>query len=64
MLEGLLGEPIPVTRSDWRPGDQRIFVADIRKAAAELGWEPRIPVAEGIRDLFRWVQQNLELFSS
>ena len=62
LLEGLLGEPIPVQRSDWRPGDQRIFVADIRKAAAELGWAPKISVSEGIQDLFNWVRANLDLF--
>ena len=64
MLEELLGTPIPVVRADWRPGDQRIFVADIRKAASELDWEPIIPVADGIKDLFRWVQKNLYLFAS
>jgi CDP-paratose 2-epimerase len=63
LLEDLLGKPIPVQRSDWRPGDQRIFVADIRKAAAELGWVPKIPVLTGIQDLFNWVQGNLDLFS-
>jgi CDP-paratose 2-epimerase len=64
LLGELLGEPIPVARSDWRPGDQRIFVADIRKAAVELGWKPQISVTSGIRDLFSWVQQNINLFSS
>jgi CDP-paratose 2-epimerase len=64
LLEKMLGEAIPVLRSDWRPGDQRIFVADIRKAASELGWVPQISVTDGIQDLFNWVQRNLDLFSS
>ena len=62
MLEGLLGKPIGVNRDDWRPGDQRVFYADVRKAKAELGWEPRIGLKDGIRRLFEWVQENKDLF--
>lgn len=62
MLEKLLGKPIPTSTGDWRPGDQRIFVADIRKASEELGWKPRVGVEEGIRRLFDWVNTNRELF--
>lgn len=62
ILEDLLGETIEVGRGDWRPGDQRVFYADIRKAEGELGWRPTIGVQEGIRRLFNWVQQNRELF--
>jgi CDP-paratose 2-epimerase len=63
MLEGLVGRPIPVTYGDWRPGDQRVFVADISKAEEELDWQPLISPAEGIRDLYRWVAANPQLFS-
>lgn len=62
MLEELVGHPIEVARGDWRPGDQKVFVADIRKAARELGWEPQVNVKEGIRKLFEWVRENRDLF--
>jgi CDP-paratose 2-epimerase len=62
MLEKLLGQPIQVARGDWRPGDQKVFVADIRKAARELGWAPKIGVEEGVRNLFEWVKANRSLF--
>jgi len=62
MLEKLLGKPIPVARAGWRPGDQKVFVADIRKAGRELGWEPKIGVEEGIKMLFEWVRENRGLF--
>ena len=62
LLESLAGRPVPVSYAEWRPGDQRVFVSDIRKAGAELGWQPRIRPEEGIRDLFEWVGQNRELF--
>lgn len=62
MLEELVGHSIPVARGDWRPGDQRVFVADIRKAARELGWTPQVGVEAGIRKLFEWVRDNPTLF--
>ncbi len=62
ILENLLGKPIEVARGDWRPGDQRVFYADIRKAEQELGWKPKIGVEKGIRMLFEWVQANRDLF--
>jgi CDP-paratose 2-epimerase len=62
MLEKLLGNKIPVARGDWRPGDQKVFVADIRKAARELGWTPKVSVEEGVCKLFEWVRENKNLF--
>lgn len=57
-LDLLNDRPLKVGFADWRPGDQRVFVADIRKARRELGWEPRIGVDEGLRRLHLWVSQT------
>jgi len=62
LLERLHGKTIPVARSDWRPGDQKVFVADIRKAERELGWRPKISAEEGVEKLFEWVRENRNLF--
>jgi len=62
ILERLLGRKIEVERGEWRPGDQRVFYADFRKAKRELGWEPKIDLEEGIESLFNWVKENKELF--
>lgn len=62
MLEKLLGKKIEVARDDWRPGDQRVFYADFRKAQRELGWEPKIDLETGIEMLFEWVKENKSLF--
>ncbi len=63
LLAELAGHEIPVTQGNWRPGDQRVFVADIRKAQVKLDWQPTISPADGIRDLFEWVAANPDLFS-
>ena len=64
MLEALLGRKLEVARGDWRPGDQRIFVADIRKAERELGWRPQVRSEEGVRRLCDWVTANRSLFTA
>ncbi len=62
ILEKLLGKKIEVARGDWRPGDQKVFYADYRKAKRELGWEPKIDLEEGMEMLFEWVKANKDLF--
>jgi CDP-paratose 2-epimerase len=62
LLERLMGKPVPVGRGDWRPGDQKVFVADIRKAGRELGWKPNVGVEAGVERLFEWVRGNKDLF--
>lgn len=63
LLERLLGRAIPVTYADWRPGDQRVYISDIRKAERDFGWRPRIGVEEGVTRLFNWVRENMHLFA-
>jgi CDP-paratose 2-epimerase len=62
MLARLTGREIGVAWDDWRPGDQRIFVADIRRAEQELGWRPQTGKEEGIERLYEWVAANRALF--
>ena len=62
LLASLARQPLNVTHGAWRPGDQRVFIADIRKAERLLGWRPTITPAEGIADLYAWVGANRNLF--
>lgn len=43
----------------FRPGDIRYAVADITRAKAQLGWEPKIPLAESLRQLADWSRKEL-----
>ena len=50
-----------VTYSDWRPGDQKVYVSDISKAKADFGREPRVAPAEGLRRMWEWIVANRKL---
>jgi len=51
-LVALLG--LEARRAPWRPGDQRVFVADVSKARRRLGWSPSVGAAEGVARLRAW----------
>ena len=61
-LQAKVDESVSVEFDDWRPGDQKVYVSDIRKAKEDLGWEPLIGVGVGLSDLRQWVAANRDLF--
>ena len=61
-LKEKYGTALRYDHADWRPGDQRIYVSDIRRAAQELGWSPQFHVAKGLTCLQGWVAEHKELF--
>lgn len=62
LLERFLGQPVPRTHGDWRPGDQPVYVSDIAKAKKILGWLPTITAHDGVRQLFEWCKAHTEIF--
>lgn len=62
LLEKKLGRKIPVKYGEVRPGDQQVYVSDIRLAKKELGWQPRVDVEQGAGELIDWVQAHRSLF--
>ncbi len=64
LLTELAGRPVtPAGFSDWRPGDQPVFVADVSKALREFGWAPQVSVRAGVTRLAEWVRENRSLFA-
>jgi CDP-paratose 2-epimerase len=63
ILEKLFNRTITAQFAETRPGDQPIFVADIRKAQNDFNWQPKVSVQEGITLLHTWVSANPEAFS-
>jgi CDP-paratose 2-epimerase len=57
-LERLAGRSIPVRTAGWRPGDQRVYISDIRKAQKLFDWQPRVTFDDGIERLWAWVDDQ------
>ncbi|HLE03389.1 MAG TPA: GDP-mannose 4,6-dehydratase, partial [Anaerolineales bacterium] len=62
-LEARQDRAITLSFCDWRPGDQKVYVSDIRKARRDLGWSPKTSVADGVEALCQWVEANRGLFA-
>ena len=61
VLEKLFKKKITISVSNMRPGDQTIFISDIRKAKNDFGWEPKVGIKEGIEKLYAWIQENKQM---
>ena len=61
-IEKRQGHKLGYGISGWRPGDQKVFVSDIHKAQAELGWKPATDCSRGLGLLYDWVSANQGLF--
>lgn len=57
-LERLVGTLPPVGYGDFRPGDQRIYVSDIRKAQEEMKWMPKFGISDGLRLMVEKLQKD------
>ena len=44
--------------SEWRPGDQRYFVADTSRAKRALHLAPSLPWPDGLRRLAHWIMSE------
>lgn len=62
-LEGIVGHAVPTQYEDWRLGDQRVYVSDVRRAESELGWRPSTPFDKGLRWLIEWLEAELDVRS-
>lgn len=58
LLEEFLGKKAILDRQPPQPGDVPITFADVSKARAKLGYEPRVKVAEGIPLFVDWFRKT------
>jgi UDP-glucose 4-epimerase len=58
LLGELSGHPLDVLYAAERPGDIRHSLADIGRAQARLGFQPRIALSEGLRHTLNWFLTN------
>jgi CDP-paratose 2-epimerase len=60
-LEARLGTKVAMAFAEPRPGDQRIFVSDVRKLKWDLGWKPEISPDFGVETLVQWAHEHMDV---
>ncbi len=63
-LQKRLNKKLEVSFSDWRPGDQKVYISDISKAKRKLGWIPSVGFNEGFEAMLEWIEANKSLLGS
>ncbi len=54
LVEGLTEKKASVSFSDWRSGDQKVYISDISAVEGSLGWRPEVSPQEGVSRLIDW----------
>ena len=57
-LSIVAGSPAPIVTSKFRLGDVRAASADIEPARTEIGYEPQVSFASGVRGLLSWARKS------
>ncbi len=62
LLHEITGKRAPLTFSNWRQSDQKIYISDTSKALSSLGWKPEISPLTGVGRLVEFITST-ELLS-
>mgnify|MGYP001566854738 CR=1 FL=1 len=58
LLNKKLNKKNKISFSNWRPGDQKIYVSDIQKVYKDLGWKPQTTFNKGLERLISWAKSE------
>ncbi len=54
MIEEKTGKRTDIEFTDWREGDQKVYISDINRAEKELDWKPRTNPEEAVEEFIEW----------
>ena len=58
-IVAISGKPIAITFDTTKPEGDRGRCADFAKARRVLGWEPRVSLSAGLRQLYSWIEARM-----
>lgn len=56
-LGRLIGAELSVRPKPWRAADQKVFVADCRRAERDFGWYPQADYDTGLAEMLDWIRE-------
>ncbi len=62
LLEEQFGTKLSFDLDEWRPGDQLVYISDLREAVQDFDWMPHVSPVEGVANLVDWLSFNRALF--
>lgn len=42
----------------WRPGDQKVYISDVRRAEKDFAWKPTTRFTDGFSSMLSWITEN------
>ena len=51
------------SHTDWRPGDQEIYISNTKKFENATDWKAKTSSEKGVLKLIDWADKNLDLIS-
>jgi UDP-glucose 4-epimerase len=58
MISDAAGRPVEPEFAPHRPGELQRSALAVERAAADLGWRPRVSLADGVRAVYQWIEQG------
>jgi UDP-glucose 4-epimerase len=58
IIAGIAGRPLSPVFGPARPGELARSVLAVDRPAGDLGWRAEIPLAEGVRRVYRWIESG------
>lgn len=59
-LEAITGHPVRFQRLDWRPGDQKVFIACNSRMTKATGWKPDVHYKDGLGLMLEWTREFVQ----
>lgn len=63
ILNDRFNENLQPEQDEWRPGDQKVYVSNIAKVTADLGWKPATGIRQGIDQMADWIAENQDILA-
>lgn len=61
-IEKAVGKPAIIDRKPTQPGDVQQTYADLKRSKSELGYEPKVSIAEGLKRFVAWYREYGDLY--
>ena len=63
LIIGISGKDLSVEHDRSKPTGTDKYACDMTRMREELGWEPRVPFEEGLREVYEWAETALDATS-